>query len=154
MWRLNLPEYYFKLKNKDGLTSIFDEFRRKWVKLTPEEWVRQHFLRYLVEELGYPFSLIALERKINVGGFSLRFDAVIYDKDASILVLLEFKAPQIKLERNVFDQANTYNTKIKAPFLMISNGNDHYFSRVDHENNHISISKILPKFELISKYSQ
>jgi len=126
MQRLNLPEYTFRTKQESDKTLIFDALRKKWVTLTPEEWVRQNFIRYLVEECSYPASTVGTEVGISVGGRMLRVDGVVYDRYGDVKLLLEFKAPSVPINEKVFSQSADYNTHIGAEYIIISNGISHY----------------------------
>lgn len=111
-----------KTKQTDGRQYVLDEWRRRWVRLTPEELVRQHTLHYLEDELHYPHGLIAVEHTIEINGMKKRCDAVVYDKNGKPLMLIEFKAQNVELNQKVFDQAAVYNTKLQVPYLMVANG--------------------------------
>lgn len=133
MQKLNLPEYTFRTKQESEQTFIFDVLRKKWVKLTPEEWVRQNFMRFLVEECAYPASTIGTEVGIHVAGRMLRVDGVAYDRFGDVKLLLEFKAPTVPINEKVFAQSADYNTKIGAEYIVISNGISHYCAHVTQE---------------------
>jgi hypothetical protein len=123
----------FRIKEKDGKRSIFDRFRRKWVTLTPEEWVRQNFLCYLTEEKHYPFTLVSVERFLRMNQLNFRSDAVIYSKTGEPLVIVEFKAPEVKIAQNVFDQIVRYNIELQVKYLIVTNGMNHYCCVIDKE---------------------
>ncbi len=150
MLQLNLPSYSFKRKNVDGKEYIFDVFRKKYIQLTPEEWVRQNTLRYLIEEKAYPENLIAVEKKLVIAGRQLRFDALVFDNRGNAKVLIEFKAPHILLSQEVFDQASVYNYQLKVPYLLISNGLQHYFCKVDFDQNQYIFAENIPKYNSIN----
>lgn len=146
--QLNLPAIKLKTRiSKTGKTEVFDSFRKKYVVLTPEEWVRQHFLLYLVNIKGYPISLIAVEKGLKVNQMQKRFDAVVYDNNKKPVVLVEFKSPQVKPDQNVFDQVSRYNLAIKVNYLIVSNGLNHYCCRMDYENNKYQFLKEVPGFK-------
>lgn len=147
MWRLNLPEYQFRIKNKEGKQYIFDELRKKTVSLTPEEWVRQNFLKFLIIEKKFPANYIACETQIEVNGLKKRCDAVVYDSNINPLIIIEFKAPTVKLSQETFDQAAVYNSKLKVKYLIISNGMQHFACKVDFENSKYHFSPDIPDFE-------
>jgi type I site-specific restriction endonuclease len=126
--------------------EIFDEIRKKWLVLTPEEWVRQHLIKFLIEDLKYPSSLMALERLVHVNGLAQRTDLVVYDRTGHPLVVCECKAPEIAINQGVFDQAARYNASIKAPYLLISNGLFHYFCKIDHMKSTFVFLKEIPPF--------
>jgi len=129
---LNLPTFEAKIKEDGGKAKIFDILRRKYVALTPEEWVRQHFVHYLVEHLGYPQSLLANEVNIRVGSTSKRCDTVLYGRDLKPLLVAEYKSPQVKITQDVFDQITRYNMRLHVSYLVVSNGLEHYCCRVDY----------------------
>ncbi len=150
MLQLNLPSYSFIIKNKGEKELIFDKIRKKYIQLTPEEWVRQNVLRYLIEEKDYPESLIAVEKKIEIAGKQLRFDALIYNRNGSPLLLIEFKSPSVELNQQVFDQASVYNYRLKVPYLLISNGCQNYFCKVDLSENRYIFAENIPFFQEIN----
>lgn len=134
--RLNLPEYQFRMeKGKMGIT-IWDEFRKKHVNCTPEEWVRQNFLQFLVQEKGFLKGLIALEKSIKVNKKTKRFDALVYDKKGDPIVLIEFKAPDVPITESTFHQIASYNSQLKVKYLIMSNGLEHYACQVDENGIH------------------
>ena len=126
MKRLNLPTYSFNIKLIEQRKYIFDFIRKKFVILTPEEWVRQNFLRYLVEEKKYPASLIFVEKEFKLNNLSKRSDAVVYDRMGRPVLIMEFKAPEVKIDQKVFDQIARYNLKLQVKYLIVSNGVGHY----------------------------
>jgi type I site-specific restriction endonuclease len=148
MQQLNFPIYNFRFKNSENKVSIFDEIRKKFIILTPEEWVRQHVVRFLLEEKKYPKSLINVEKVLSVNGLRKRYDIVVFNPDGSIFVLVECKAPEIKTARATFDQIARYNLALKAQFLMVTNGLNHYFCQMDFENEKYDFLKELPDYEL------
>lgn len=146
MWQLNLPLQQLKLKKNKDKYQIFDAFRNKFVALTPEEWVRQQFLWWLVNDFGYPVNRIITEKQINIQGNKLRFDAIVLDDYANPIMILEFKAPDIKLDQMVFDQTAVYNSSLKVAFQVISNGIQHIFYTSDNENKTYSFLETLPYY--------
>lgn len=145
--QLNLPEFEIKTrKTGTGKTEVFDAIRKKYIVLTPEEWVRQHFMNYLINVKGYPSSLIAVEKGLTLNQMQKRFDAVIYDNNGQPLVLIEFKSPKVKLDQKTFDQVSRYNLKMKVNYLMISNGLKHYCCRMDYINSNYQFLKKIPAF--------
>ena len=151
MIALNLPTYSFKIKSDLQRKLIFDEFRKKYVVLTPEEWVRQNFMKFLVAEKSYPISLTAVEKKVDVNGLSQRFDAVVFNRKGQPSVIIEFKAPSVKISQEVFDQIARYNMSLKVDFLIVSNGLKHYCCKMDYEKNTYYFLKDIPDFsEIIS----
>jgi len=147
MQKLQLPEYSFRLREERGRMLIFDEIRRRFVALTPEEWVRQHFLHYLVAEKGYPASLMAVEKKVNVNGLSQRFDLLVYDRKGAPLLVAEFKAPGVAVTQAAFDQAVRYNSALKVPLILVSNGLQHFVCRVDYAAHTAGYLREVPHFD-------
>ncbi len=149
MYRLNLPPYATKIVHRSGKPMIFDDLRRKYVSLTPEEWVRQHFVHYLMEHLGYPPSMLANEVELQVGQKRLRCDSVLYGHQAQPRMLIEYKAPTVAISQKVFDQATTYNLLLHVDYLMVSNGMEHYCCKMDYEHQKYLFLETLPKDENI-----
>lgn len=149
MFHLNLPDYNFRLKFCDGKNYIFDTIRKKYVIATPEEWVRQRFIRFLCETLNYPESLIAIEKQIQFNGLKKRCDAVIYNKMHTPEIIVELKAPSVTINQMTFDQASVYNYKLKVNYLFISNGLTHYACKIDHENQKLLFLPAIPSFDSI-----
>ena len=133
MQKLNLPTYNFKLKSSENKTLIFDNLRKKYLVLTPEEWVRQHFVRFLINEKKYPTSLIALEKQLTINNRKKRTDILIFNKDGNPDIIVECKAPSIKITQDTFDQIARYNLKLKANFLIVTNGLEHFYCKMDFE---------------------
>lgn len=132
MLSLNLPPYATKIAVRDGKNTIWDIIRRKYVALTPEEWVRQHFVHFLVEHKGYPASLLANEVALTLNGTSRRCDTVLYDRTLSPRMIIEYKAPHIPITQKVFDQICRYNLVFRVDYLIVSNGLSHYCCRMDY----------------------
>ena len=130
---LNLPQYTFRIRENSGKKLIFDSFRRRWVALYPEEWVRQNFVRYLTEEKHFPASLVAIERSLRINQHDFRTDAVLFSKSGNPLVVVEFKAPEIKISQQVFDQIARYNLDLRVSYLIVTNGLMHYCCRFDQQ---------------------
>ena len=133
MQQLNFPLYTFRLKSSENKPLIFDPIRKKFVALTPEEWVRQHTVKHLIEAYNYPISLINVEKELRVNGLSKRYDIVIFKPDGSIRLIVECKAPKVKITQDTFDQIARYNLALKASHLMVTNGLNHYFCQMDYE---------------------
>lgn len=131
MLELNLPPYNPKIKKTDKL-YIWDQIRTKYVALTPEEWVRQHFINYLITEKQYPASLIANETQISLNKQRKRCDSVVYDNKLNPLVIVEYKSPDVKITQEVFDQIARYNIVLRVKYLIISNGLEHYCCSIDY----------------------
>lgn len=146
MQPLNLPEYDFKLKEDEGKTCILDEVRKKYVVLTPEEWVRQNFLQYLIREKGYPGSLIQVEAFTKTGGLNLRADIIARNPQGDPLLIVECKAPGVNITQEVFDQAARYNMKWRSPYLIVTNGLKHFCCAIDHEHQKIRFLKDVPEY--------
>ena len=147
MERLNLPTYSFNIKLIDQRKYIFDSIRKKFVVLTPEEWVRQNFIRFLIDDKKYPASLIAVEMEFKVNNLSKRSDAVVYDKVGSPFLIMEFKAPKVKIDQKVFDQVARYIMKLKAKYFIVTNGLKHFCCKIDNENQDFSFFKEIPGYE-------
>jgi hypothetical protein len=148
MQKLNLPEITARTRlGLNGKSEIFDEIRRKFVRLTPEEWVRQHFLHYMIFQLGFPASLIVVEASLTYNKMKKRFDMVAYSSAGNPLLIVECKAPDVKLSQSVFDQVAMYNMTLKVGYLAITNGMAHYACRIDHENRSYCFLPELPKFQ-------
>ena len=146
---LNLPAYPFKIKkDKDG-EKIFDEIRKKYLVLTPEEWVRQNFIQYLVGHLGYPAGLMAIESGLKVHSMDKRSDLLIYDSAGNKCMLVECKAPDVELNQKVFDQAARYNLVYKAPYIIITNGIMHYCVHVKFETGQFEFLNEIPVYSEI-----
>ena len=135
MLSLNLPKYETKICERDGKLQIFDPLRKCHVALTPEEWVRQHFVNFLIESRGFPAALMANEVAITVNGMKRRCDTVVYDKQLQPRVIVEYKAPTVKITKEVFAQISRYNLTLKVDYLIVSNGLQHYCCRMDYPNS-------------------
>ena len=149
MQQLNFSNYSFRFKNSENKVLIFDEIRKKFIILTPEEWVRQHVIHYLLNELNYPKSLINVEKLIKINDLSKRYDVVLFKSTGEILVLIECKAPSITNSQATFDQIARYNLVLNAQFLMVTNGLNHYFCQMDFENEKYLFLKNLPTYNNI-----
>jgi hypothetical protein len=143
---LNLPQYQFRLKSKEEKIYIFDAFRKKDIVLTPEEWVRQNFLEFLVQHKNYPRSWIAVEKEININGLKRRYDALVFNPEGHVQVLVEFKAPHVKITEEVFKQIAAYNFKLEAPFLIVSNGLNHYSAEINFKEQSHTFLKDIPNY--------
>ena len=146
MLDLNLPPFNINVKKTDGRLSVFDRLRRKFVTLTPEEWVRQHFINYLITEKGYPQALIANEIQINLNNQKRRCDSIVYDKTISPLVIVEYKSPDVELTQAVFDQIVRYNIVLKVKYLIVSNGLSHYCCRMDYSTQTFDYLADIPTY--------
>lgn len=152
MQNLNFPKYDFKLRKSNNSIQIFDPIRKKWVAITPEEWVRQHTLQYLTLDKNYPTSLVAVEMSINVNQTAKRCDIVLFNREAKPLVIVECKAPSVELTQKTFDQAAVYNLTLMVDYLLITNGINHYFCKVDFVNKKYDFVKEIPRFEELVGY--
>ncbi len=147
MISLNLPSYDIKPRSQGDGLQIHDFLRRRYVALTPEEWVRQHFTHFLVEHLGYPASLMANEVSLSLNGVTRRCDTVLYSHTIGRpRVIIEYKAPDVALTQEVFNQISSYNIILRAEYLMVSNGLQHYCLKMDYANNSCRFLKEIPKF--------
>ena len=146
MVTLNLPHYPFKLKEKNKKIYILDEIRKKYLYLTPEEWVRQHVIQYLVIYKLYPRSLIKIESGLFLNTMRRRSDVLIFDRNAKPLLLVECKAPSIKINEKVIDQAARYNMEYRAPFIIVTNGLDVVACSMDHRNQTFEVLKEIPDY--------
>ena len=146
---LNLPPSDIKLKkNEEGEVFVFDILRRKWLKLTPEEWVRQHFTCFLIEHRHYPAGLLANEVGININGNIRRCDTVLYDKiGMRPRLILEYKAPHVEISQEVFYQIASYNSVLRADYLIVSNGLHHYCCKINYEQNSFEFLPQVPDFK-------
>lgn len=151
MEKLSFPEYNFKIKNDGQRTQIFDPFRKRYVALTPEEWVRQHILEFLVSEKGFPRGLMSVEESLKLHGQSKRADIVVYNNTGRPQMLVECKAPEVKLKQETFDQVARYNIVYQVPFLLISNGLEHYCCRLNLEEKTYFFLEEIPDFADISE---
>lgn len=145
MKELNFPAYTFKIQNTGEGTLIFDEYRKKWISLTPEERVRQHALRYLIEDKNYPRGLLAVEHAIEMNNIQKRCDAVFYTLEKKPLLIMECKAPDVVINQRVFEQAMRYNICLQVNYLFITNGLQHYFFKT--ANNGLEVLNNIPAWE-------
>lgn len=148
MQPLNFPAYRFRFKNSENKVAIFDEIRKKFILLSPEEWVRQHVVQHFLLDKQYPKSLINVEKLLKVNGLTKRYDVVVFNPDGSIFLLVECKAPEVKISQSTFDQIARYNLTMKAELLMVTNGHHHYFCRMDLENERYEFLSELPSYTL------
>ncbi|NBU81169.1 MAG: type I restriction enzyme HsdR N-terminal domain-containing protein [Flavobacteriaceae bacterium] len=151
MQQLNFPSYNFRFKNSENKVSIFDEIRKKFIILTPEEWVRQNTIQFLLQEKNYPKSYLNIEKLIKINDITKRYDIVVFRPDGTLSLLIECKAPEIKITQDTFDQIARYNLKLKAHYLMVTNGLNHYFCQMDFENERYIFLEELPSFRQETK---
>lgn len=150
MKELNLPYYPFKLKSDGSKYLIMDELRKKFVVLTPEEWVRQHIVQYLINFKNYPKALISLEKGLRVNDLLKRTDVLVFDSNTEPLLLVECKAPEVKISQDVFDQAARYNSVYKVKYILITNGLDHFCAEIEHSSSSYKFLSDIPSFNLIT----
>lgn len=146
MVNLNLPNYSFKIKNRENKLYIFDIIRKKNVVLTPEEWVRQHFIHYLIEEKNYPKSLVSVEKQLKFNNLVRRTDILIFNNLGLPLIIVECKAPNVKISQEAFDQIARYNLKLQAKYLIVTNGLQHFYCNMDHQKMKYNFLKEIPKY--------
>ena len=146
MIRLNLPQYSFRIKSKENKLYIFDPNRKKQVPLTDEEWVRQHFIEYLVQEKKYPRSHIAVEKQCRVEGIVKRTDVLVFGKGGEVEIIVECKAPKVRIDQDTFDQIARYNLRLQANYLVVTNGLEHFFCQMDHVKEEYQFLPELPPY--------
>ncbi|MBQ8097966.1 MAG: type I restriction enzyme HsdR N-terminal domain-containing protein [Bacteroidaceae bacterium] len=146
MFQINLPPYETNIRQQNGRSQIFDILRRRYVALTPEEWVRQHFIHFLIDHKGYPSALMANEISLSVNGMWRRCDSVLFSKLNSPRMIMEYKAPSVKITQSVFSQINAYNQVLRVPYLVVSNGMQHYCCFIDYEQNAIRYLTDIPAY--------
>ena len=146
MQNLNFPSYDFRFKNSENKVAIFDAIRKKFIILTPEEWVRQHTIQFLLQEKKYPKSHINVEKLVKVNSINKRYDIVVFEPNGDLFLVVECKAPEVKISQDTFDQIARYNLKLKAKYLMVTNGLNHYFCQMDFEKEHYIFLEELPNF--------
>mgnify|MGYP000944133365 CR=1 FL=1 len=147
MQNLNFSTYSFRFKNSENNTHIFDVIRKKFVVLQPEEWVRQHCIQFLINEKNFPVSLINVEKVVQINGLNKRYDIVVYNSDGSIYLIVECKAPSIKITQNTFDQIARYNLKLRANYLILTNGLEHFYCKMDFKNETYIFLKDIPHYK-------
>ncbi len=146
MQKLNFPVYPFRFKNSENKVAIFDEIRKKFILLTPEEWVRQHVVQYLLLEKKNPKSYINVEKVIKINGLIKRYDIVVFQPDGNIFLLVECKAPSVPVSQITFDQIARYNIQMNANYMMVTNGLNHYFCQMDYEQERYNFLQNLPEY--------
>lgn len=146
---LNLPNFNIKLAGTPNRPIILDILRRKYVALTPEEWVRQHFIHFLINYKKYPATLLANEVELKVGQKRLRADTILYSKDLKPLMILEYKAPHITITQKTFDQISVYNMLLHVDYLIVSNGRQHYCCKMDYNNKKYLFLEDIPEYQNI-----
>jgi hypothetical protein len=151
MQQLNFPRFEFTFRNHNHRQEIFDPVRHKYVALTPEEWVRQHLIAYLTLIKGYPMSMIGVEKQLLLNKQPKRFDLVVFNRNASPLLLVECKAPGVEITEKTFDQAARYNMLLRAGYFLITNGLEHYTCRIDYEHKQYIFIEEMPHFDMINR---
>jgi len=151
MQTLNLPVTEFRVRKKGEKQEIFDRIRKKFVTLTPEEWVRQHFIQYLTGQLNVPSSLVAVEVPMQVNRLKKRGDIVVYGRNGKPCLIVECKAPEVNVTQAVFDQVAIYNMALLVPYLVVTNGLVHFACRINHSDRSIEFLKELPDYQQMSK---
>ncbi len=146
MIQLNLPPFAIKLSGTKERPLVLDVLRRKYVSLTPEEWVRQHFVHFLMEYKGYPMALLANEVALKIGNKPLRADSVLYGRDLRPRMIVEYKAPSVAITQQVFDQVMAYNLLLHVDYLVVSNGLQHYCCKVDYASGSCSFLQDIPMY--------
>jgi hypothetical protein len=150
MKQLQFPSYSFRFKNSENKVAIFDEIRKKFIIITPEEWVRQHVVQFLLQDKKYPKSHINVEKLLKINDLNKRYDVVVYNPDGSIFILVECKAPEIKISQHTFDQIARYNMTLNAEYLMVTNGLNHYFCKMDYESEKYDFLPELPEYQSLN----
>ena len=151
MQQLNLPASELKIRKTKGRDEVFDYIRKKYVALTPEEWVRQHFIRYLVSKKNVPASLINVEASLKVNRMQKRSDLVVYNNMGKPRMIVECKAPEIKITQDVFDQVAIYNMTLNVPYLVVTNGIEHFACRIDQRNSTYEFLREIPDYSEINQ---
>ncbi|MDR1089583.1 MAG: type I restriction enzyme HsdR N-terminal domain-containing protein [Prevotella sp.] len=146
MLKLNLPPFDINVKKVNGRLSVFDPIRRKFVTLTPEEWVRQHFVNFLLTEKEYPQTLISNEIQIDLNGRKKRCDSVVYNRELAPVMIIEYKAPDVNISQTVFDQIVGYNIVLKVKYMIVSNGLNHYCCRMDYQKQTYEYLPEIPSY--------
>ncbi|MFK7848076.1 MAG: type I restriction enzyme HsdR N-terminal domain-containing protein [Rhodothermales bacterium] len=149
MQSLKFPPYQFEIREEEERTLILDSLRKKWIPLLPEEWVRQHMIQYLISEKGVPAGLIGIEKGFLFQGMQRRADMIVHDRQGSPVLMVECKAPSVKIEQAVFDQIARYNLVIHAKYLFVTNGLQHYCYMIDVDQKQYVFIKELPAFEML-----
>ena len=147
MQKLNFPDYSFRFKNSENKITAFDEVRKKFIILTPEEWVRLHTVQYLKLEKNFPLSYINVEKQLMLGKMMKRYDVVVFNASGNIHLIVECKAPSVKICQDTFDQIARYNMNLRATYLMVTNGLEHYYCQMDYEQEKYNFLRELPSFE-------
>lgn len=151
MFTLNLPKYGTKIIRRAGKINIWDDLRRRYVVLTPEEWVRQHFVHFLIEHKSYPAALLANEVSLQLNGMKRRCDTVLYDRNIRPRMIIEYKAPHVPVNQQVFDQICRYNLVLQVDYLIVSNGLSHYCCSLDYTTKSYTFISQIPDYKELRK---
>ncbi|MBT8312980.1 MAG: type I restriction enzyme HsdR N-terminal domain-containing protein [Maribacter sp.] len=143
---LNFPTYDFRFKNSENKVHIFDVIRKKFVVLQPEEWVRQNVIQFLIRDKKYPKSLINVEKQLTINTLKKRYDILVFDAKGNIILLVECKSPKIAITQPTFDQIARYNMKLNAKFLMVTNGLEHFYCKMDFKKEKYTFLEQFPDF--------
>jgi hypothetical protein len=146
MQALNFPTYRFRFKNSENKTFVLDLLRKKFVLLSPEEWVRQNVVQFLMNEKNYPKHLLNAEKKLEINGLTKRYDIIAFHPDGKVSLIVECKSPSIKISQESFDQIARYNLALNADYLMVTNGLQHYYCQMDYENRKYDFLRELPGY--------
>jgi len=144
---LNLPPFDLKIKKQNNKNYVFDRLRKQFTRLTPEEYVRQHFINYLIEYKNYSEALMANEVVIEVGNLKKRCDTVLYDRFMNPILVVEYKSPAVKITQETFEQIVLYNTTLQVPWLIVSNGLQHFCCKIDYENGDYRFNSEIPNYQ-------
>ena len=144
--QLNLPDTVLKTKLVEGITQVFDVVRKKYFKLTPEEWVRQNFIHYLNIEKNYPMGLMRVEKMIKYNNLQTRADIILYNKEGNPTMIVECKAPNVKITQEAFNQIAKYNFKLQVPLLVVTNGIQHFCCKMDYKTSEIKFLEEIPSY--------
>ena len=146
MQELNFPKFEYRFKSTENKVSIFDVIRKKFIILQPEEWVRQHCVHYLINSKKYPKSLINVEKELTINSLKKRYDIVVFNPDGTILLVVECKSYSVEINQDTFDQIARYNMALKADYLMVTNGLNHYYCQMDTENKRYTFLRDIPDY--------
>lgn len=149
--QLNLPHHEVALKREASGIKIFDRLRNKYVALTPEEWVRQHFIEFLINDRGFPPSLMGNEVGLTLNSTQRRCDSVLFNARGEAIAIMEYKAPTVSLSQKTFDQIVRYSMVLNAPYLIVSNGMTHYCCEIDYSNHSYRFLKEIPFYRDLKK---
>ena len=151
MYELNFPSFDARVQKGEDFVTIYDVIRKKWVKLTPEEWVRQHAVHFLLEHKTYPATLMAVEVGMEIQTMKRRADIVCYDSQGNVVLVVECKAPEVKITQAVFDQIAQYNILLKSQYLLVTNGLEHYICKIDSEHKTYAFLEDIPDYKSLKQ---